>query len=87
MTVNPNFILRELAGEWILVSICENEEHKRLLYINEIGKDIYSYLKDGLEGDALLLALSQDYEVDIQTLRGDVDEYLTILRSYGVIVD
>lgn len=87
MTVNPNFILRELAGEWLLVSICENEEHKRLLYLNEIGKDIYSYLKEGLEGEDLLVALSQEYDIDTQTLRSDVEEYLSVLRSYKVIND
>ena len=87
MTINPNFILRELAGEWLLVSICENEEHKRLLYLNEIGKDIYSYLKEGLEGDALLTALSQEYDVDLETLSADVEEYLSVLRSYKVITD
>ena len=87
MTVNPNFILRELAGEWLLVSICENEENKRLLYLNEIGKDIYTYLKAGVEGEALLKALSQEYEVDTETLHADVEEYLSILRSYKVITD
>ena len=29
MTVNPQYILRELAGQWLLVSIGE-EENKRL---------------------------------------------------------
>ena len=87
MTINPNFILRELAGEWILVSICEDLEHKRLLYLNEIGKDIYTHLKNGLEGDTLLSALSDEYDADPEVLRKDVEEYLDILRSYNVLTD
>ena len=87
MTVNPNFILRELAGEWILVSICENEDHKRLLYLNEIGKDIYTHLTEGLEGDALIAALEAEYEADPAVLKQDVEEYLNILRSYNIIMD
>lgn len=87
MTINPNFILRELAGEWILVSICENEEHKRLLYLNEIGKDIYIHLSEGLEGDSLVAALEAEYEADPAVLKQDVEEYLDILRSYNIIMD
>ncbi len=87
MTVNPNYILRELAGQYILVSIAEEEEHKRLLYLNEIGKDIYTHLSNGLEGDALLSALQEEYDADPTTLSEDVSEYLTLLRNFKVITD
>lgn len=86
MTVNPQYILRELAGQWLLVSIGE-EENKRLLYLNEIGKDIYTHLSNGLEGDDLLAALQEEYEADPATLRTDVEEYLKLLRAYNVIMD
>ncbi len=87
MIVNPNFILRELAGEWILVSIGENEENKRLLYLNEIGKDIYTNLQQGIRGEALITALEAEYEADPAVLKQDVEEYLELLRSYRIIID
>ena len=87
MTVNPDFILRNLAGQYILVSITEGEEAKRLLYLNEIGKDIYNHLRNGLEGDALLTALQEEYDADPDTLCADVAEYLNLLRTYNVIMD
>ena len=86
MTINPEFILREFAGEWILVSIAENEENKRILYLNEIGKDIYSHLQEGLEGSSLVAALQEEYEADPQVLEQDVAEYLRLLRSYRMIL-
>lgn len=86
MIINPDFILREFAGEWILVSIAENEENKRILYLNEIGKDIYTHLLEGLEGDSLLNALQEEYEADPQVLKQDVEEYMEILRTYRVII-
>ena len=87
MTVNPDFVLRELAGQWLLVSIAEDEDSKRLLYLNEIGKDIFTHLQEGLEGDALLTTLQEEYDIDTVTLRTDIEEYLTLLRSYNVITD
>ncbi|MBR4308040.1 MAG: hypothetical protein IKT58_00450, partial [Oscillospiraceae bacterium] len=64
MKLSSNFILRRLAGEWLLVSIADGEEVKRLLYLNEIGKDIYTHLQNGLEGQALLDALCEEYDAD-----------------------
>ncbi len=87
MTINPDFVLREFAGEWILVSICENEDHKRILYLNEIGKDIYSRLQEGLEGDTLLTALQEEYEAEPDVLKQDVEDFLQVLRSYHVLTD
>lgn len=87
MTINPNFVLRELAGEWLLVSIEEGEEIKRLLYLNEIGKDIYLHLKDGLEGADLLDALYQEYDADPQILKADVEAFLQTLRDYRILQD
>lgn len=85
MNLSPNFILRQLAGEWLLVSIGEGEEVKRLLYLNEIGKDIYTHLQEGLEGQGLIDALAEEYDIDPATLRQDVDEFLQTLRNYKVI--
>ena len=85
MNLSPNFILRQLAGEWLLVSIGEGEEVKRLLYLNEIGKDIYTHLQEGLEGQVLIDALAEEYDIDPATLRQDVDEFLQTLRNYKVL--
>ena len=85
MNLSPNFILRQLAGEWLLVSIGEGEEIKRLLYLNEIGKDIYTHLQAGLEGQALIDALAEEYDIDHATLQQDVDEFLQTLRNYKVL--
>ncbi len=85
MKLSSNFILRELAGEWLLVSIGEGEEVKRLLYLNEIGKDIYTHLQEGLEGDSLITALQAEYNADPDTLRRDVEEFLQTLRNYKVL--
>ncbi len=87
MTLNPNFILRELAGQSLLVSIVDGENNKRLLYLNDIGKDIYLHLREGLFGDALIAALITEYDVEEEALRADVEEFLGTLRSQGIVED
>ncbi len=87
MTLNPNFILREIAGQSLLVSIVDSEDSKRLLYLNEIGKDIYLHLREGLFGESLIAALLEEYEVEEAALRADTQEFLATLQSHGVITD
>lgn len=86
MKINPDFILRELAGEYLLVSIAEGQDAKRLLYLNEMGKDIYTHLQEGLEGQVLLDALQEEYEADPDILKQDVTDFLQTLRQYSVLL-
>ncbi len=87
MNLNPNFILREIAGESLLVSIVEGEDSKRLLYLNGIGKDVYLHLREGKRDEALIAALMEEYEVDEATLRNDVEEFFGTLRMHGILED
>ena len=87
MTLNPNFILREIAGQSLLVSIVDGEDSKRLLYLNGIGTDIYMHLREGLFGEALIAALLEEYDAEETALRADVDEFLATLRSHGIVED
>ena len=87
MNLNPNFILREIAGESLLVSIVEGEDSKRLLYLNGIGKDVYLLLREGKRDEALIAALMEEYEVDEATLRNDVEEFFGTLRMHGILED
>ena len=87
MNLNPNFILREIAGESLLVSIVEGEDSKRLLYLNGIGKDVYLLLREGKRDEALIAALMEEYEVDEATLRNDVEDFFGTLRMHGILED
>ena len=86
MKLNPKYILREVAGETLLVSIADLTAPKRLLCLNELGKDIYLHLQKGLSEDEIFAALFAEYEVEPQALRADLDEFLATLRAYEVIV-
>lgn len=87
MMIDPNFILREVAGETLLISLADISETKRLLCLNEIGREIFLLLKQGREEEQIVNALLEEYAVGEDTLRDDVREFLTELERFGVLRD
>lgn len=87
MMIDPNFVLREVAGETLLISLADISETKRLLCLNEIGREIFLLLKQGREEEQIVNALLEEYAVGEDTLRDDVREFLTELERFGVLRD
>lgn len=87
MMIDPNFVLREVAGETLLISLADISETKRLLCLNEIGREIFLLLKQGREEEQIVNALLEKYAVGEDTLRDDVREFLTELERFGVLRD
>ena len=85
MKLNSKYILREVAGETLLVSLADANSTKRLLCLNELGKDIYLHLQKGLSKEETFVALLEEYDVEPQVLQADLDEFLATLQEYGVI--
>ena len=86
MKLNPKYILREVAGETLLVSLADLNSAKRLLCLNELGKDIYFHLQKGLSKEDIFAALLEESEVEPEVLQADLDAFLATLKEYGVIV-
>lgn len=86
MKLNSKYILREIAGETILVSLADISTTKRLLCLNELGRDIYTRLLRGMSEEEIFAELLNEYEVEPHILRADLEDFLSTLRSYGVIL-
>lgn len=87
MKLNPNYILREIAGETVLISLNDISAPKRLLCLNELGRAVYDLLKDGLGKEEMITALLSEYDIDEATLRTDVDEFISALLEHKVVID
>ena len=85
MKLNPKYVLREIAGETILVSLADLTSTKRLLCLNELGTSIYKLLLQGLETEEILENLMNEYDVEEAVLKADMDEFIETLKGYEVI--
>lgn len=88
MRVSTDFILREVAGEWLLVPVGDAAVKLRgLIGLSESGYLIYTLLQKGADRQELLRAVLSEYKVDQATAEADVDAFLFQMRSLGILLE
>ncbi len=88
MKLNKNFVLRDIAGEIMLVPI--GEEAARIggfIALNDVGAVIVRKLSEGCERDDLIKAITDEFEVDSETAAHDTDSFLAVLKEKGIMKD
>ena len=77
MKVKDGFMLREIAGQWVVVPLGEMVvEFNGIITLTETGALLWRKLETGAEEDDLVNALMDEYDVDEATARADVKSFL-----------
>jgi hypothetical protein len=86
MKVSDKFVLRQVAGEWIVLPIAEKTVNfNGMLALNETGLMLWKLLENGTSREALAKALTDEYDVTFAEALADVDEYLGKLDRVGCL--
>ncbi len=86
MKVREDLILREVAGENILIPVGEIAlDIKGMFTLTESGTLLYRKLTEGCTKEDLVQTLLDEYEVDQEKASEDVDAFLEQLEKAGVL--
>lgn len=86
MVIKKEFVLREIAGDFVLVPIGKTSgDFKGLFPISETGAFIWKLLPEAETEQYIIEKFLGEYEVDRETVTSDVNEFLSALRKYGII--
>ena len=86
MKLKMDFILRDIVGETVLVPINEStSSFNGLITINELGKFIWENLEKVETEEELLQLILNEYEVDEDTAKKDLDEFLQVLKDIDIV--
>ncbi len=86
MKIKDGFILKTIAGSTVAVPVGENLVNLQLmLTLNESGAFLWNCLKNNCTEDSLVTAMTGEYQVDEETARGDVQEFLKILKENHIL--
>lgn len=86
MKVNDKFVLRQVAGAWIVLPVAEKTvDFNGMLTLNETGLMLWRLLEKGSSREALAKALTDEYDVTFAEALADVDEYLAKLERAGCL--
>ena len=82
LNLKPDVVARSAGDEMILLDL----ETGVYFTLNPVGAAIWKCLESGLEGAAILAAVVEQFEVDEQTAKSDIHEYISDLISEGLVL-
>lgn len=85
MKINENFILRQVAGTWIVMPIADALNFNGMLTLNESGAFLWKTLAQGGSAESLAEALCKEYIVSKETALADAEEFIEKLAQAGCL--
>ena len=82
MRIKKKFVLREIAGEFVLVPVGEAaRELNGIVTVNELGAFLWNLLQEEQTEQTLLNAVLDAYAVEEERARQDIRGFLQLLRD------
>lgn len=86
MKVQKEFVLREIAGDYVIIPTGKTVlTFNGLITVNEVGADLWKMLQSEVSFDDLLKGILETYDVDEETAREDIQEFLDTLIEGGIL--
>lgn len=83
--IKDGFILREVAGSFIVVPIGERiKDFKAVINLNSTGAFLWNHLINGSNRERLADELLIEYEIDRETALKDIDAFLAKIQEAGL---
>ncbi len=86
MKIKDGFILREVAGSYIVVAVgAAVKEFNGVINLNETGAFLWKQLEKGCTEEELTGALLSEYEVEEEIAKKDAKSFIEKLTEAGLI--
>ena len=87
MKFNKEFILREIAGEYILIPTGKTtQEFNGLISLNEVAASIWKNIPEIDNVKEMVKIIMEEYDVDEITATADVENFLNELKEAKIII-
>ena len=86
MKIKSGFILREIAGEHVLMFLDASLKNK-VITLNETGAFLFNLISEGKDEKELIEALLSEYEIDEASATNDVKKFIEAISSMGALED
>ena len=86
MKIKDGFILREVAGNFIVVAVGNAvKDFNGVITLNEVGAFLWKKLEVGATEEDLVDALLSEYEVEKDVAEADVKKFVDKLVGAGLV--
>ena len=86
MKIEKEYILRQIAGDYIIVPVGSAAlEFNGMITVNETGAFLWEKLRKGTTKEELLHAMLEEYEVSEKEAEADIQEFLLMLQKNKIL--
>ena len=81
MKIKDGLLMREVAGQTVVLPMGGDLDLNMMITLNDTGKFLWQLLEQDTDEDALVNALLAEYDVDAETARGAVARFVAKLKE------
>ena len=81
MKIKEGFLLREVAGQTVVLPFGDALDLNMMITLNDTGKFLWQLLEQDTDQDALVSALLAEYDVDRDRAETSVSQFVEKLRA------
>lgn len=86
MRVEKEFVLREIAGDYIIIPTGKTVlEFNGLVTVNEVGVSLWKMLQEDVTFEELVAGILEEYDVEEAVATEDIREFLDKLIDSGIL--
>ncbi|MGN0294301.1 MAG: PqqD family protein [Lachnospiraceae bacterium] len=86
MRIEKEFVLREIAGDYIIIPTGKTVlEFNGLITVNEVGVSLWKMLQQDVTMEDLVKGILDEYDVEESVAREDIQEFLDTLVKGGIL--
>ena len=86
MKIKQGLILREVAGNYIVVAVGPAVKHfNGVVSLNETGAFLWKQLENGSDEEGLVKALLDNYEIEEEFAKDEAHNFITKLMGAGLV--
>ena len=88
MKLEKEFVLREIAGDYVIIPVGKTViEFNGLITVNEVGVSIWNMLQNEVTFDQIVQGILDEYEVEESVAREDIRDFLDQLIDGGILTE
>ena len=86
MKLDKTFVLRKIADDYVVVPVGSTAlDFNGIITLNETGAFLWEKLQAETTVEELVEAMVEEYEVDKETAKTDVEEFIELLRAKSIL--
>ncbi len=84
MKIKDGFVIREAAGCYVIMNLGQELNLGKMITLNETGAFIWNLVAEGLSQEEIAKKLSEEYNVEAETAKADVDSFINKMKEADV---